>query len=134
MAKLRHVALSVPDPDAAAKFYEQVFDMKRVRESKFGVMMSDGVVSLALLNLQVNDNAPDERGDNFVGIHHLGFLVDDMDDACASIEDAGGTYHGQIRSVGQGPKHERKYRDPVGVVLDVATIEHAEASWRIPGE
>lgn len=134
MAKLRHIALSVEDPDAAAKFYEQAFDMKRVRESKFGVMMSDGTVSLALLNLRVNDNAPDERGSEFIGIHHLGFLVDDMDETCESVEDAGGKYHGQVKSVGKGPKYERKYRDPTGVVLDVATIEHAESSWRIPGK
>lgn len=134
MAKLRHVALSVEDPDAAAKFYEQAFGMERVRESKFGVMMSDGIVSLALLDLKVNDNAPDERGADFIGIHHLGFLVDDMDETCGSVEDAGGTYHGQVKSVGKGPKYERKYRDPTGVVLDVATIEHAEASWRIPGK
>jgi catechol 2,3-dioxygenase-like lactoylglutathione lyase family enzyme len=134
MAKLRHVALSVDDPDAAAKFYEQAFDMKRVRESKFGVMMSDGTVSLALLNLRVNDNAPDARGADFVGIHHLGFLVDDIDETCESVEDAGGEYHGQVKSVGKGPKYERKYRDPTGVVLDVATIEHAEASWCIPGK
>ncbi len=134
MAKLRHVALSVEDPDAAAKFYERAFGMERVRESKFGVMMSDGTVSLALLDLKVNDNAPDERGADFVGIHHLGFLVDDMDETCESVEDAGGKYHGQVKSVGKGPKYERKYRDPTGVVLDVATIEHAESSWRIPGK
>ena len=30
MAKLRHVAMSVPDPDKTADFYCEAFDMKRV--------------------------------------------------------------------------------------------------------
>ena len=132
MAKLRHVALSVPDLEAAARFYEDAFEMKRVRQSDVAIMLSDGVVSLALLYLRANDNAPDERGSDFTGIHHLGFMVDDMDEACSAIEEAGGTYHGQVKNVGSGPKHERKYRDPDGVVFDVATSEHAASSWRIP--
>ena len=30
MAKLRHIALSVPDPEKAADFYCEAFDMERV--------------------------------------------------------------------------------------------------------
>lgn len=132
MAKLRHIALSVPDLEAAAQFYEKAFDMQRVRQSDVAIMLSDGVVSLAILHLRSNDNAPDERGSDFTGIHHLGFLVNDMDEACASVEAAGGSYHGQVKNVGQGPDYERKYRDPNGVVFDIATEEHAKSSWRIP--
>ena len=33
MAKLRHVAMSVPDPAAAAKFYCDAFDMEIVGET-----------------------------------------------------------------------------------------------------
>jgi catechol 2,3-dioxygenase-like lactoylglutathione lyase family enzyme len=133
MAKLRHVALSVPDLEAAAKFYEEAFGMQRVRQSKVAVMMSDGVVSLALLHLRSNDNAPDERGSEFVGIHHVGFQADDMEQSCEAVEKAGGAYHGQVANIGKGPKYERKYRDPNGVVIDVATKEHAETVWKIPG-
>lgn len=131
MGKLRHIALSVRDLEEAAKFYEKAFGMERVRQSDVAVMMSDGVVSLALLHLQSNDNAPDERGSDFIGIHHLGFLVDDMDEACAAVEKAGGDYHGQVKNVGAGRQYERKYRDPNGVVFDVASKEHAESSWRL---
>ena len=62
MAKLRHLALSVKDLEASAKFYEDAFGMERIRQSKVAIMLSDGVVSLALLHLRSNDNAPDERG------------------------------------------------------------------------
>ncbi len=132
MAKLRHIALSVRDLEASAKFYEEAFEMKRMRQSDVAVILSDGVVALALLDLNANDNAPDERGPDFIGIHHMGFLVDEMDQACGAVEQAGGTYHGQVKNVGAGPKYERKYRDPNGVVIDVATKEHARSSWKLP--
>ena len=49
MAKLRHIALIVPDPEAAAKFFEQAFDMKRAGTARRGIYMSDGTVNVALL-------------------------------------------------------------------------------------
>ena len=132
MAKLRHVALSVKNLEASASFYEKAFGMERVRQSDVAIMLSDGVVSLALLHLRSNDNAPDERGPDYIGLHHMGFLVDDVSESSARVEDAGGSYHGQIKNVGSGPEFERKYRDPDGVVLDVTSKEHAKSSWRVP--
>lgn len=132
MAKLRHLALSVKDLEESAKFYENAFGMERVRQSDVAIMLSDGVVSLALLHLRSNDNAPDERGPDYIGMHHLGFLVDDVPAAGQAVEAAGGTYHGQILNVGAGQKSERKYRDPNGVVIDVTSPAHAESSWRVP--
>ena len=132
MAKLRHLALSVKDLEESAKFYENAFGMERVRQSNVAIMLSDGVVSLALLHLRSNDNAPDERGPDYIGMHHLGFLVDDVPAASRAVEAAGGTYHGQIFNVGTGPESERKYRDPNGVVIDVTPPAHAESSWRVP--
>ena len=132
MAKLRHLALSVKDLEESAKFYENAFGMERVRQSDVAIMLSDGVVSLALLHLRSNDNAPDERGLDYIGMHHLGFLVDDVPAASQAVEAAGGTYHGQILNVGAGPESERKYRDPNGVVIDVTSPAHAESSWRVP--
>ena len=132
MAKLRHLALSVKDLEASAKFYEDAFGMQRVRQSKVAIMLSDGVFSLALLHLRSNDNAPDERGPDYIGLHHMGFLVDDVPAASEAVEAAGGTYHGQIVNVGKGPESERKYRDPNGIVIDVTSKEHADSSWRVP--
>ena len=117
MAKLRHIALSVKDLEATAKFYEDAFGMERVRQSDVAVMLSDGVVSLALLHLKSNDNAPDERGPEYIGLHHMGFMVDDMAESCNAVEAAGGTFYGQILNVGGGPEFERKYRDIDGVVI-----------------
>ncbi len=133
MSKLRHIALSVRDLQESAEFYEKAFGMERVRESDVAVMLSDGVVSLALLDLKKNENtAPDERGKDYVGLHHMGFIVDSVPDASETVEAAGGIYHGQIKNIGKGADYERKFRDPNGVVVDVTSKEHVEASWKIP--
>ena len=50
MAKLRHIALSVPDPERAAKFFEQAFGMTRAGNAMRGVYMTDGIMNVALLN------------------------------------------------------------------------------------
>ena len=133
MAKLRHIALAVRDLEESAKFYENAFGMERVRESDVAVMMSDGVMSLALLYLPTNENTePDERGRQFIGLHHMGFLTDDMATACAHVEAAGGTFHGHVKNVGVGEGNEAKYLDPNGIVLDVANHLHREKSWCEP--
>jgi catechol 2,3-dioxygenase-like lactoylglutathione lyase family enzyme len=132
--KLRHIALSVKDLQESAKFYEEAFGMKRVRESNVAVMLSDGVVSLALLDLKKNDNAPDGRGPDYIGLHHMGFMVESVPEQSDKVAAAGGVYHGQIKNIGQGAEYERKYRDPNGVVIDVTSKEHVTASWRVPTE
>lgn len=134
MGKLRHIAIAVRDLEEAAKFYEEAFDMERVRQSDVAIMMSDGVVSLAILDIKKNNNAEDERGNDFVGIHHLGFLVDDIEEGALAVENAGGIYHGQVKNVGKGPKYERKYRDLNGIVFDVAIADHARTSWCLDTE
>ena len=53
MARLRHIAVCVKDLEKAAKFYEEVFELKRLGREDIeigsAVYMSDGVVNLALL-------------------------------------------------------------------------------------
>ena len=88
-------------------------------------------IALSVRDLEEAANFYEKAFGIFIGIHHLGFLVDDMDEACAAVEKAGGDYHGQVKNVGAGPQYERKYRDPNGVVFDVASKEHAESSWRL---
>ena len=34
--KLRHIAISVQDPEATAKFYEETFGLERIYKSAFG--------------------------------------------------------------------------------------------------
>ena len=100
MGKLRHLAITVPDPEQAAGFYESTFEMHRIWSNDLGVMLSDGTVSLAILKFPTDAMAGDERGKDFVGLHHMGFLVDDLAASAERIEDNGGEddphlHHGQ---------------------------------------
>ena len=83
MAKLRHIALIVPDPDKAAKFFEEAFDMKVAGRARRGLYVSDGTINVALLK---------QEGNEKVGIYHFGMWVDDLDDAEKKVVKAGGTY------------------------------------------
>jgi lactoylglutathione lyase len=37
VARLRHIAISVPDPEKAAQFFEQAFGMKRAGKAGLGL-------------------------------------------------------------------------------------------------
>jgi catechol 2,3-dioxygenase-like lactoylglutathione lyase family enzyme len=122
MAKLRHIAMQVPDPHKAAEFYMRVFGMQKVGETDWenarGVYLSDGVINLALLDYKTVEAAGAERGREFVGIHHIGFWVDDVAVTRKAIEAEGGRYW-MGETVEGGGFYEVKYRDPNGVVVDI---------------
>ena len=82
MAKLRHIALSVADPEKAADFYCEAFDMERCGKTDSplarGCYVTDGVITVALLDYKTDEWAgyvegEDERGKDWEGIHHIGF-------------------------------------------------------------
>lgn len=110
MAKLRHIAIIVPDPEAAATFFERAFDMKRAGEARRGIYMSDGTVNVALLRKE-NDKEQ-------IGLFHYGMWVDDLDEAEKKVVAAGGQY---IAGRPASPKsfYEAKYKDPLGIVFDL---------------
>ena len=123
MAKLRHIAISVPDLEKSATFYEQTFGLKRVNfvvtPYGDGLSLSDGVINLTLLHFHTDEAAGDERGRDFVGIHHFGFIVDDLEAMSKKIEAHGGRFHRELKG-GGGVDFERKFRDPDGVVFDIS--------------
>lgn len=122
--KLRHVAISVPDIEAAAQFYEKTFGMERINEVQTnhgnGISLSDGVVNLTVLNFPTDESAGDERGKDFVGIHHMGFVVEDLGAAGEAVVAQGGRYHKEIGAEDDFTGFERKYRDPDGIVIDIS--------------
>jgi len=109
MAKLRHIALIVPDPEKAAKFFEDAFDMKVAGKARRGLYVSDGTMNIALLK---------QEGDEKVGIYHFGMWVDDLDQAEKKVVDAGGSYLAGRPTSAQS-YYEAKYKDPLGIVFDL---------------
>jgi methylmalonyl-CoA/ethylmalonyl-CoA epimerase len=110
MAKLRHIAIIVEDPEKSAKFFEEAFDMKRAGTARRGLYMSDGVINVALLK---RDGEHEQ-----LGLYHFGMWVDDLDQAEKKVVDAGGTYL-EGRPTSPNSYYEAKYKSPTGVVFDL---------------
>lgn len=126
--KLRHLAFSVQDTEAAAAFYEKTFGMERIRAietpSADVVYISDGVMNLALIHYKTEEMAAKESnphgfGKEFVGLHHIGFWVDDLDAAKAEVEAQGASYVMGEPASEEGAFYEVKYRDPNGILFDI---------------
>jgi methylmalonyl-CoA/ethylmalonyl-CoA epimerase len=124
MAKLRHIALSVPDPEKTAKFYEEVFGLTRIGRTDSplaeGVYLSDGVINVALLKYKSDEMAGEERGKDYVGVHHFGFQVEDAAATRQSIEQNGGRFFMDLPDLKETLYYEEKYRDPDGIIFDIS--------------
>ena len=124
MAKLRHIAVVVKDLERAAAFYEKVFDLKRVGEEHLemgsGIYLSDGVINLALLKYKGESGSGLKDAASFVGAHHFGFMVDDLEAAKKKIEAAGGKFFFTLGKSKEEANFEVKYKDPDGVIFDLS--------------
>ena len=121
--RLRHIAMSVPDPEKAAKFYQEAFGMEFVARTDSdiaqGCFVTDGVINLALLKFK-SDEMAQGTGKDYVGLHHIGFWVDDPKEAVSAVEAAGASYiMGEVANMGGG-FYEIKYNDPNGVIFDIS--------------
>jgi catechol 2,3-dioxygenase-like lactoylglutathione lyase family enzyme len=117
----------VENIEQTAQFYEKSFGMKRVRQHETAIGLSDGVVSLVI----IHPSNVNMKGDDRRGLHHLGFLVDDMERQAAEVEANGAVRHGGIIHSESGTETERKYRDPNGQVFDLTSPEYARDFWRV---
>ncbi|MYE56794.1 MAG: VOC family protein, partial [Acidimicrobiaceae bacterium] len=92
-ARLRHLAISVPDVAAAQAFFEQAFGMTKAGDAGRGVYMTDGVMNVALLHFGgdpvVGVTEAGDGSEPFYGLYHFGMWVDDLDDASEQVEAAG---------------------------------------------
>jgi lactoylglutathione lyase len=109
-SRIRHIAIIVPDAEEAAKFYEKAFGFKRAGSARRGIYMSDGVINVALLTK--------EHENEKLGLYHFGVWVDDLDASEKQVVDAGGSYLAG-RPTSPNSFYEAKFRDPNGVVFDI---------------
>jgi catechol 2,3-dioxygenase-like lactoylglutathione lyase family enzyme len=136
MGELRHIAMSVPDPWATAEFYKTIFGLEVVGETDSslaeGVFLSDGVVNMALLAFKT-DTAAQGRGKDFVGLHHFGIWVDDIEGTQKRIEKAGGKWIMGEPDYRHNAAYEVKFHDINGVIFDLVHNGWAGTERR-PGE
>ena len=131
--RIRHVALSVKDPWETAEFYKQAVGLQEVMEIDGalaeGVFLTDGVVNLAILHFK-SDEASQGTGVDFVGIHHIGFWVDDVVEQGKIARNVGATW---IMGDPDNPDgYEVKHTDLNGIIFDIAAHGWA-GSQKEPG-
>jgi predicted enzyme related to lactoylglutathione lyase len=114
----------VSDLDNSARFYGDVFGMKRHGREDLSigsaVYMGDGTINLALLNFvgtkghDFGDNAAGQIGPN-----HFGFQVESMKETQDLIERNGGKFFFDLGDERKG-NFERKFKDPEGIIFDIS--------------
>jgi lactoylglutathione lyase len=125
MAKLRHIAISVSDPEAAAKFFEKAFGMRRAGNAMRGIYMTDGVMNVAFLNFGDEPIAGFEDQKNVCGLIHFGMWVDSVEETDAKVRAAGGKYLTGRKETDPNVFYEVKYKTPEGIVFDLT-----ENGWK----
>jgi predicted enzyme related to lactoylglutathione lyase len=122
MARIRHIALVVKDLEQTANFYQKALGLSRSEISEGPtarrIYMSDGEINLALLQYKSEVGSGLKDPQDFVGIHHIGFQVDDLKDGQAAIENAGGEFFFDLGEEGE-EGFERKFKDPNGIIFDI---------------
>ena len=119
MARIKHIALHTEDPAKTADFYKEVFGLQEINRrpddsGADGVWLTDGYIYFAILKIG-SEEAPNlgEGPSTVKGVHHIGFYVDDLDEACATIEAADAT------ECPGSSKVNRKYKGPDGLMIDL---------------
>ena len=131
MAKIKHIALTTHDLEKVASFYKDAFGMAEVgRGGSTHIYLSDGDLNLTIRACKKSDD-PDvgEQGEDFSGIHHIGFEVESLDVIYDKLAAAGAERrHDVEEALGVGHDHrpnvEVKFRGPDGIMLDVS-----ETGW-----
>jgi catechol 2,3-dioxygenase-like lactoylglutathione lyase family enzyme len=124
MAKIRHIALATDDPEKTAAFYRSAFEFEEVgrvapnaNPFAWGIFLSDGTLNLAVLKFTTDQLG---KGMDYVGLHHFGVLVDDVDGKVRTVEDLGAEVFLKRPPDAAGSFFETKVRGPDGVVFDLS--------------
>ena len=131
MAKIRHIAITAEDPFVTAALLKEALGLEEIGRGDSDlareVYLTDGYINLAILNWKTEKDADmGAHGANFSGIHHFGFEVENLDEACEKLEGAQGQRLTQkdnldtMMASGSHRNFEMKWAGPDGVVLDIS--------------
>jgi catechol 2,3-dioxygenase-like lactoylglutathione lyase family enzyme len=117
--KLRHLGIASADPARTADFYINAFGMRKIGEinpdhvGAAGVYLTDGVINITIIKFKTDEYAGEDFGKDFQGLHHIGFEVENHEEARKTIEAAGGKY------MWDGGLDHKKYRDADNLIFEV---------------
>lgn len=124
MAKIRHIAFIVKDPDRLYDFYHRLFGVEKVRHGPTGAIhVIDGLFNLAFLKQNISDvavlnthRADGEEIDQVQGINHYGFLVDNAEQTLSRLDSS--LQRGETPQ--NGRPAEMRIVDPWGNKVDLS--------------
>ena len=135
MAKIKRIAVATQDPEKTARFYKEVCGMRKIAKinspGATGFHLTDGDINFAVLKFKNDQTAGVAQGKEYIGLHHIGFEVDSIDETDKKLRGAGAPIRDDINDalgLGKGrPAHvnaEVKYGAPDGVIIDIS-----ETGW-----
>ena len=135
MAQIRHIAIASDHPGKTADFYKKAFGFREVARHGFdpknpdvaprpcAVILTDGYISLALLKL-----AQDQTGVglDYLGLHHFGVYVDDLEGTADKCLAQGCVAYDELpeepgeKAKNYRPKRSDKFKGPENALFDIA--------------
>jgi catechol 2,3-dioxygenase-like lactoylglutathione lyase family enzyme len=112
VSKIRHIAYRASDVEKMANFFVDALGMNITQRRKNrAIDLSDGTINITVLPLRgtANENQ---------GIDHIGFSVENDDEAGRRLETAGAKKIATIE-LGSPAHYEAKYQGPEGIVVDI---------------
>ena len=116
MGKIRHIAYRVEDVEAMANFFVNALEMTITQRRKNrAIDLSDGSINITLLpKLETGRNGEPPNQ----GIDHIGFEVENDDEAARRLESAGANKITTIE-LGSAAYFEAKFQGPEKIVVDI---------------
>ncbi len=112
MTKIRHIAYRASDVEKMANFFVDALGMNITQRRKNrAIDLSDGTINITVLPLRGTENENQ-------GIDHIGFSVENDDEAGRRLETAGAKKIATIE-LGSPAHYEAKFQGPEGIVVDI---------------
>ncbi len=108
--KIRHLAIKSPNPQKLADFYQDAFGMEVLLQEGGAVYLTDGYITLALLQSRPENSPP--------GLNHFGFAVEDADAVSDKLREHG-LPEPTVRPSNR-PYAELRGMDPDGNLYDIS--------------
>lgn len=126
MARIKHIAIRTSDPEKTAAFYQKAFGLQQVGTGKSGVYLSDGHINLAILNMR----AVAEGETMKLGIDHLGFQVENVEETVTRVKELGGNALTEAANVPPAdPSKPQSYFEVKCIGPDGQVIDVSSAGW-----